>query len=123
MSAARSEQTGDGAFLFLADDGNDGLGEQVLRGAHVLTVLGRLVEASAGSGVGQVAPDAEPFQAVERLLGLGERQQNRTVVAHMHDVVWSERIAWLDGLQRRFSHRTQAENNARWIRGLAATMR
>ena len=75
VSAAGREQAGDGALLLLADDRGDSRGEQVLGRAHVLAVLGRLVEAGAGSGVGQVAADAEPLQAVERLLGLGERQQ------------------------------------------------
>ena len=123
MGAAGGEQAGDGAFLFLADDGGDGLGEQVLRGAHVLAVLGRLVEAGAGPGVGQVAPDAEPFQAVERLLGLGERQQDRAVVAHMHDVVRGERVTRLDGLQRRLAHGAQAEDDARRDGGFAAALR
>jgi hypothetical protein len=74
-------------------------------------------------GIGQVAPDAEPFQAVEHLLGLRERQQNRTVVAHMHDVVRSERVTRLDGLERRFSHRTQAEDDAWRNSGFAAALR
>ena len=68
-------------------------------GAHVLAVAGGLVEAGAGSGVGQVAADAEPFQPVEHLLGLGERQQHRAVVADMHEIVRRERIARLDGLE------------------------
>ena len=123
VGAARGEQAGDGALLFLADDGGDGLGEQVLRGAHVLAVLGRLVEAGAGPGVGQVAPDAEPFQAVENLLGLGERQQDRAVVAHMHEVVRRERVARLDGLQRRLALGTQAEDDARRDGGFAAILR
>ena len=69
--------------------------------AHVLAVLGRLVEAGAGAGVGQVAPDAEPLQPVEHLLGLRERQQHRAVVAHMHEVVRRERVARLDGASAR----------------------
>ena len=67
-----------------------------LGGAHVLAVLGRLVEAGAGPGIGQVAPEAEPLEPVEDLLGLGEGQQHRAVVAHMHEVVRRERIARLD---------------------------
>ena len=90
----------------------------VLRGAHVLAVLGRLVEAGAGSGVGQVAPDAEPLQAVEHLLGLGERQQHRAVVAHMHEVVRRQRVTRLDRLERRFAHGAQAEDDTRRDRRL-----
>ena len=97
MSAAWREQAGDGAFLFLADDGGHGLGEQFLCGAHVLAVLGHFVEAGAGTGVGQVAPDAKPLQAVESLLGLSEWQQNRPVVARH---------------ARRSAER--ADNRARW---------
>ena len=55
VSAAGREQAGDGAFLFLADDGGDGRGEQFLGSAHVLAVLGRLVEARTGFGIGQIA--------------------------------------------------------------------
>ena len=94
------------------------LASKFLGGAHVLAVLGCLVEAGAGSGVGQVAPDAEPLQAVERLLGLRERQQHRAVIAHMHDVMRGERIARLDGLQRRLAHGPQAEDDTRRDREL-----
>ena len=78
-----------------------------------LAVLGGLVEAGAGPGIGQVASDAEPLQAVERLLGLGERQQDRAVVAHVHHVMRRQRVAGLDGLQRRLAHGAQAEDDAR----------
>jgi len=71
---------------------------------------------SAEGGGGELA------QAVERLLGLSERQQDRTVLAHMHDVVRGERVAWLDGLQRRLLHSAQAEDNTRQDGGFNATL-
>ena len=123
MSAARAEQAGHGAFFLLADNGGDGPGEQVLRWAHLLAAPGRLFKPGTSSGVRQVATDAESFQAVERLLGLGERQQDCAVVAHMHDVIRGKRVTRLDGLQRRLAHRPQAEDNTRHDGGLAATLR
>ena len=113
VGAAGREQAGDGALLALADDGGDGGGEQALRGAHVLALLGGLVEAGAGPGIGQVATEAEPLEPVEDLLGLGERQQHGAVVAHMHEVVRRERIAWLRTLRvGGFALGAQAEDDA-----------
>ena len=123
VRAAGREQAGDGALFLLADDGGDGLGEQVLRAPMSSPSLGRLVEAGAGPGIGQVAADAEPLEPVERLLGLGERQQDRAVVADMHEVVRGKRIARLDGFQRRLADGAQAEDDARRDRGLAVTLR
>ena len=87
MGAAGSEEAGHGALFVLADNRGHGGGEQALRGAHVLALLGRLVETGAGAGIGQVAPQAEALEPVEDLLGLGVGQKHRAVVAHMHQVV------------------------------------
>ena len=81
--------------------------------AHVLALLGGLVEAGAGAGIGQVAAEAEPLQAVEDLLGLRVGQQHRAVVAHMHEIVRRERIAGLDAALGRIALGAQAEDDAR----------
>src|SRR5208337_176873 len=76
MGAAGGEEAGDGPLLLLADDRGDRRGKQVLGRTHVFTVPGGLVKAVTGPGVGQVAPNREPLQAVKQLLDLGERQQD-----------------------------------------------
>ena len=73
---------------------------------------GDLIEAGEGFGVGQVAPDAELFQAVERLLGLRERQQHSAVVADVDEVVRGERVTRFDGLERRLALGAEAEDDS-----------
>ena len=119
VGAARREQAGDGALLVLADHRGDGGGEQAPARARMSSPsLGRLVEAGAGAGIGQVAPDAEALQPVEDLLGLRVRQQHRAVVAHVHQIVRRERIAGLDARLAALALGAQAEDDARRDLGL-----
>jgi hypothetical protein len=70
VRAAGREQAGHGAFLASCRPPRPRRRQATLRRAHVLALLGRLVEAGAGTGIGQVAPEAEALEPVEDLLGL-----------------------------------------------------
>ena len=113
MRAAGVEQARYGALFVLADHRGHGGGEQALRSAHVLALLGRLVEAGAGSGIGQIAPEAEALEPVENLLGLRVGEQHRAVVAHMHEIVGTERIAGLGAALGGGALGAQAKDDAR----------
>ena len=86
---------------------------QALSSAHVLALLGRLVEPSAGSHIGQVAPEAKALEPVENLLGLRVGEQHRAVVAHMHKILDTERIAGLGTALGGVTLGAQAEDDAR----------
>jgi len=113
MGAAGSEQAGDGAFFLLADNGADGFTEQFLGGGHVFPALRYLLESGTSAIIGEITAEAQPLQTVQNLLGLGKRQKDGTIIANMYDVMWSERITRLDGLESRIADGPQTEDNSR----------
>src|ERR1017187_9994247 len=62
-------------------------------------------------------------EAIEQGLDLGERLKHGAVITHMDNVVWGEWVPLLDGLERRLSHGTEAEDDARRDHCLADGLR
>ena len=57
-------------------------------------------------------PGADPFQAVEHGLGLGEGRQHCTVFSDVDEVMRRERIVRLEGFDRDFALSAETKNNA-----------
>ncbi len=113
MGPSRCKETGDGPLFAFTHQRGDRRRERLLCRAHVLAVPCGFVEAGAGSGIGQVAANAQALEVIKYVLGLSVGQQHGSIFAHMREVVRRQRVAGLNRTVGYVLIGPQAENDTR----------